>query len=121
MKAIQVKRLPATDTKPNRWKAIAEGVPHKIFGTYDTTPREAAEALCEEHGWGKDLIHGDLPNGDHVFVFAPRDLVPVLKCALNEVDRFSPRGSELGGPHADDLRARLSALIKGLTGEGAAK
>lgn len=72
MKAIQVKRLPATDTKPFRWKVVAEGVPHIIVGADSATPRDAAELLCARYGWGTDLIHGDLPNGDHVFVFAPK-------------------------------------------------
>lgn len=76
MKAILVKKLPATDTKPSRWKAIAEGVPHQIFGTYTHTPEQAALALCESHGWGRDLVSGYLPNGDHVFCFLPKPPEP---------------------------------------------
>ena len=71
MKAITAKYLPPTDTKPRRIKVQAEGVPHLIFDSHSTTPREAAERLCIKFGWGTDLIEGTLPNGDRVFVFAP--------------------------------------------------
>ena len=72
MKAITVKHLPATNTKPSRIKVQAEGVPHLIFDSNSTTPRQAAERLCVKFGWPTDLIEGTLPNGDLVFVFAPR-------------------------------------------------
>ena len=71
MKAITVKHLPPTDTKPRRLKVQAEGVPHLIFDSNSTTPRQAAERLCIKFGWGTDLIEGTLPNGDLVFVFNP--------------------------------------------------
>lgn len=71
MKAITAKHLPPTNTKPRRIKVQAEGVPHLIFGSDDTTPREAAERLCVKFGWDTDLIEGTLPNGDLVFVFNP--------------------------------------------------
>lgn len=71
MKAITCKHLPPTDTKPRRLKVQAEGVPHLIFDSNGTTPRQAAERLCVKFGWPTDLIEGTLPNGDLVFVFSP--------------------------------------------------
>lgn len=71
MKAITVRHLPPTDTKPRRLKVQAEGVPHLIFDANSKTPREAAECLCLTHDWPRDLIEGGLPNGDIVFVFNP--------------------------------------------------
>jgi hypothetical protein len=71
MKAITVKHLPPTDTKPRRLKVRAEGVPHLVFDANSTTPRRAAERLCVKFGWGTDLIEGTLPSGDLVFVFNP--------------------------------------------------
>lgn len=71
MKAITVKYLPPTNTKPTRIKVQAEGVPHLIFDSNSTTPLQAAQRLCIKFGWGTDLIEGTLPNGDLVFVFNP--------------------------------------------------
>lgn len=72
MKAIQVKYLHPTETKPARWKAMAEGVPHTIVGAYLGTPETAAKCLAEKYNWSTNLIAGQLPNGDYVFVFEPR-------------------------------------------------
>lgn len=71
MKAILVRRLPATNTRPSRWKASAEGVPPVVLSSYNHAPREAALLLCQRQGWSTDLIEGGLPNGDFVFCFNP--------------------------------------------------
>lgn len=96
MKAIIIKRLGPTDTKPARWKAIAEGVPHRVFGIDNTTPRQAAEALCEEHGWGKDLIEGHLPDGGFVFVFARREDTDLRIAGRKLFEAYEDRGYGIG-------------------------
>lgn len=110
MKAIQVKCLPATDTKPRRWKAIAEGVPHIIVGSYDATARDAALLLCEKYNWGRDLIEGGLPNGDLVFVFAHPD--PRIAAALDAIP-----GGESEDPDGD--LARVYDILAGSREEAA--
>jgi len=74
MKAIQVKYLPATNHRPSRLKAMAEGV-QSITRSYhgdlasENPFREIAEELCRIYEWPTDLCEGGLPNGDHVFCF----------------------------------------------------
>lgn len=74
MKAIQVKYLPATNTKPSRLKAMAEGV-KPLVRTFNgdwasNNPfHEIAVALCKREEWSGDLCSGGLPNGDRVFCF----------------------------------------------------
>lgn len=74
MKAIQVKYLPATNTKGSRWKAMAEGV-KPVTVPYSYSDRDggayyAAWCLCERYKWNGDtLTVGSLPNGDYVFCF----------------------------------------------------
>lgn len=84
MKAILCKIIPATDTKPTRIKASAEGVPSIIrsknsletdTGDRESPFREAARLLCEKYGWPQDLALGILPNGDRVFVFVEQEVV----------------------------------------------
>ena len=87
MKAIQVKYMPATNTKPSRWKAMAEGV-SSVYVAYNYSDRDggayhAAWLLCEKYGWqGDTMVSGGLPNGDWVFCF-PQSVVSVndLKAA----------------------------------------
>lgn len=72
MKAILVRSLPPTDTRPRRLKASAEGVPSLIVSAHsDLSPQELAEQLCRRQGWPTDLVGGQLPNGDLVFCFDP--------------------------------------------------
>ena len=74
MKAIQVKYIPATNTKGSRWKAMAEGV-KPVTVPFSYTDRDggayhAAWCLCEKYGWnGIELRSGSLPNGDWAFCF----------------------------------------------------
>lgn len=83
MKAIHIKSLPPTNTRPRRIKAVAEGVPpitrsvdeiERQHGTdtYDETCKALALELCEKYGWGQRLAGGVLANGDRVFCFIPR-------------------------------------------------
>ena len=74
MKAIQVKYLPWTETKPARYKAWAEGgnsitisansVPDGVEPYY-----HAALRLCDKMKWSFDIVGGGLPNGDYAFCF----------------------------------------------------
>lgn len=80
MKAIVCKYLPATDRKPSRIKAMAEGVKPVVMG-YNSSLidpwREAAIALVERMGWGPVWFsHGVLPCGAHVFTMIPDGTLP---------------------------------------------
>lgn len=74
MKAIVVKYIGATNTRPSRLKATAEGVPSITRGydyaSDDHGKRRIAQDLCDKYKWKGELIEGGLPNGDTVFVFA---------------------------------------------------
>ena len=69
MKAIQTKYIPATDTKPSRIKATAEGG-HSLTITGNEHER-AAKALVEKMHWGQGcrLVGGSLPDGSMAWVF----------------------------------------------------
>ena len=73
MKAIETKYLGATDTKPSRIKAFANGG-NQITISYDhelnqgQAHRKAAQALADKMGWKGRLIGGGTANG-YVFVF----------------------------------------------------
>ena len=70
--AIFVKYIPATNTKPSRLKATANGNSITIPYSYDKSGCDlfatAAEALCKKMDWPGNLIGGELDNG-YVFVF----------------------------------------------------
>lgn len=84
MKAIQVKVLPETNTKPNRLKVWAEGLQPLIYSctnfdvnSFKSIKHQAAEEFANHFNWlsydnwseqEKVLRGGVLPNGDHVFV-----------------------------------------------------
>lgn len=73
MKTIVTKYIPATNTKPSRVKAKAEGVPAITinYNSHDNPHREAALTLCRKYGWGEDIIGGGMPDQTgEVFVFA---------------------------------------------------
>ena len=72
MKAIQVKYLAATNTKPSRWKATAwpdlsVTLSYDYALSGDANARTAAYALTENMGWKRPTGEGQLPNGDFVF------------------------------------------------------
>ena len=81
MKAIIVKYLGPTNTKPARLKVIAEGVKPwvirysyaeelSVSGDLEDIFSYAAKALKEVHHWQGELIGGGLPdNSGYVFVF----------------------------------------------------
>jgi len=78
MKAIQVKYLPATNTKGTRLKATANGVkpitvPITVPRDYALNVDEQAEQLatdyCVVHVWSYKKLHGgQLPNGNYCYV-----------------------------------------------------
>lgn len=84
MKAIYIKYLPATNTKPMRLKA------HDNDGNSITLSRPSdiddnreqgafvAQKLCEKMGWSKDLIG----NGD-VFLFADETVYSTDQFTVN--------------------------------------
>lgn len=86
MKAIQVKYLGPTRTKPSRLKIFAEGLPAMIkpcdsFDTnhkFKSVEQQAAELFANKYNWLEYnswtecetvLRGGQIANGDHVFVF----------------------------------------------------
>ncbi len=81
MKAILTTYIPVTNTRPNRVKAKAEGVPAVIITWNSSLELEenhkaAALALCAKYDWLKDGKHelagGGLPNQrGYAFVFVP--------------------------------------------------
>ena len=73
MKAIQVRYLAETDTKPTRIKAWAFGwkpITWAIHGDYGIIEQECdlVRSLCLEYDLDPELERGMLPNGDSVFV-----------------------------------------------------
>lgn len=72
-KAILVKYLPFTNSKPARVKAIVHRslsitVSVSEYGSNDEARLAAAQALAENLSWRGKYIKGTLPNGDTVFV-----------------------------------------------------
>lgn len=85
MKAIQVKYMPATNTKPTRLKVFAEGLQPLIYSVnefdcnhkFKSVEQQAAEKFANHFNWlvycswnetEKVLRGGQLANGDYVFV-----------------------------------------------------
>ena len=75
MIVIQTRYLPATDYRPSRIKAFADGVkPLTINYDYEfghKSDRHAAELLANRENWlraDKELIGGTLPNHDTVWL-----------------------------------------------------
>lgn len=79
MKAIQVKYLPVTNTKPARLQAWANGVMPVIFSLEECEPQRdgisreqtIAEFLANKYNWLGNkykLVGGQLPNYDFAFV-----------------------------------------------------
>lgn len=76
MKAIFTKYLPATDTKPARIKAYAEGGSTITisYGFDGNGHPQAALALCRKMGWNGTLVSGGRPdNKGEVFCFLESD------------------------------------------------
>ncbi len=74
MIAIQVRYLGPTNYRGSRVKAMAEGVksvtlPYNYAGDYLNSDKMAALQLCKNNKWPLNLVEGQLPNGDYVFVF----------------------------------------------------
>ena len=74
MKAILVKVIPATNTRPTRLKATAEGVPSITRSAngdwgYEKDAALIARELCKKYDWNWPIASGQLANGDHVFCF----------------------------------------------------
>ena len=80
--AIQIKYIPATNTKGSKLRAFTchdkpnGGITHSWDYMYlDGGAQELARFYCQEKGWNfDDYIAGLLPNGDHVFVRQPKEL-----------------------------------------------
>jgi hypothetical protein len=70
--AIEVKYLPATNYKPSRLKASANGnsltMSQPSTMQYESFPAYIAKEFCKKMGWNGNLIQGTSKNG-YVFVF----------------------------------------------------
>ncbi len=79
MKAIQTKFLGATDTKPSRIKASAEGVKSLTFTLseleHDTLSAHnyAAQRFAGSYGWSTNLASGGLPDRSWAHCFLPKE------------------------------------------------
>lgn len=79
MKAIQTKYLGATNCRPSRIKATAEGVSAVVYtvdeledsgaGSLQSAHVLAAHAFAARYNWHLKLASGVLPSGDHCHVF----------------------------------------------------
>jgi hypothetical protein len=101
MKAIQTKYIPATETKPSRIKATAEGG-NSLTITYDHSGNEhetAALALVAKMGWGKGcrLVGGGLPDGSMAWVFVETHPALVELAKVRERFQAGERGGEVMG------------------------
>jgi len=85
MKAIEIKCLPATNTKPTRLKTVVEGMQPFTYSInqfdvnhpFKSVEQQAAEEFANHFNWleysswsecEKVLRGGQLANGNHVFV-----------------------------------------------------
>ena len=73
MRAIMVELVLGTTDKPAHMLAHCMGVRTIERKATDLPPKQAsyaiAMAMCHEHGWSTDLVHGLLPDGNEVFCF----------------------------------------------------
>ena len=74
MKAIKTKYVGATNTKPSRIVATAEGghrvtISYDSEGTQEQAHAKAAVALCQKLGWTGELVAGGFADC-YVFCFA---------------------------------------------------
>lgn len=109
MQAIITKYLGPTNTKGSRIKAtcaagsITKGYDNALDS--DENHRAVAEALCKKLGWVSSpnnlytsLAQGQLPNGDNVFTFIPKEYEKA-KQAVFEARLAIRRGQNNGNPH----------------------
>ena len=122
MKAITTKYLGATNTKPSRIKASAEGVPAHVW-TIDSLQdlrlgsgadirnlhAVAAAKFAEERGWNPTLASGGTANPDvWVHCFIPEVVPATLKLAETLFDVLSVSS------RFDGLRDSVARSIKAL-------
>jgi hypothetical protein len=109
MQAIITKYFGPTNTRGSRVKATAAAgsvsLPYDSALNSDENHRAVAEALCKKLGWVSSpnnlyttLAQGQLPNGDNVFTFIPKeyDLAVVAVC---ETRLAISKGENNGNPH----------------------
>jgi hypothetical protein len=102
MKSIQTKYLPATNTKPSRIKASAEGVKSEVWTCNElddirkadglehiTNHQCAARIFAHLHKWGTALASGGLPDGSWAHCFVPDIVVQTIKLADTLFDTVS--------------------------------
>lgn len=123
MKAITTKYLGATNTKPSRIKASAEGVSARTW-TVDFLEEELITA-CQPSGqqaihelaarkfaagldWSTDLVSGGLPDGSWCHCFLPEVVLATLKLAEALLDTVSC------SERFDGLRDGVKKSIKSL-------
>jgi hypothetical protein len=109
MQAIITKYLGPTNTKGSRIKATCAAA--SVTLGYDSAlnsdgnHRAAAEALCKKLGWVSSpnnlytsLVQGQLPNGDNVFTFIPKEYEKAVQ-AICETRLAISKGWNNGNPH----------------------
>jgi hypothetical protein len=116
MKAIITKYIPATNTKPSRVKAKAEGVPAVAisYGSHENPHREAALTLCRKYGWGENIIGGGMPDQTgEVFVFAD----PLVRAMRRlEATREAFQAGKRDGATMGAVSAAMDAVRDALEG-----
>jgi hypothetical protein len=101
MKAIQTKFLGATDTKPSRIKASAEGVKSEIFHRGelqkarigdDSEHTTAAKLFAAHNNWPTNLASGGLSNPDvWVHCFLPKELKEAAQALGAAIENGDPQ------------------------------
>ena len=118
MKAIVCKYIGPSNFKGSRIKAYAEGgksltisYPHELSGS--DVYRVAAEALCKKMNWPGELIEGGLPNGDYVFVFAPKSASIARNACKSVMDWAKTPGNHGGvNPYMLDFVKTAEAALE---------
>lgn len=80
MQAIQVKYLPATDTKPTRmkaWSYSGKSITVPVNGEHDAVARTLVLALLKALDWHGAWIGGVLPNQDYAFICFEKNCPPM--------------------------------------------
>lgn len=120
MQAIITKYLGPTDTRGSRIKATAAAgsvtLSYDCALDSDGNHRAAAEALCVKLGWVStpnnlytSLCQGQLPNGDNVFTFIPKEYEKAMQ-AVFETRLAIAKGENNGNPHGRPWGKAVTSL-----------
>lgn len=107
MQAITTKYFGPTNTRGSKIKATAAAgsvtISYNCALSQDANHKAAALALCAKMEWEGNLISGDLPGGQSVFVFEPKT-VTLMRDALGNLCQFvaGNRGNRDGNPYCKE-------------------